>query len=41
MIGDINARKLVNEGVIILPTVLYGTEAWGTRSVEVRNVIFS
>ena len=33
----INAKKFLYEGVIV-PTVLYGTEAWGMRSAERRKV---
>ena len=33
----INAKKYLYEGVII-PTALYGAEAWGMRSAERRKV---
>ena len=33
----IKAKKCLHEGVIV-PTVLYGTEAWGKRSAERRKV---
>ena len=33
----INAEKCLYEGVIV-PTALYGAEAWGMRSVERRKV---
>ena len=32
-----NGHELSNEGVIV-PTALYGEEAWGMRSAERRNV---
>ena len=32
-----NAKKCLYEGVIV-PTVLYGPEVWGMRSVERRKV---
>ena len=35
----IKAKKCLYEGVIV-PTVLYGTEAWGMRSAERRKVNF-
>ena len=35
--GLIKAKKCLYKGVIV-PTVLYGTEAWGMRSVERRKV---
>ena len=37
--GDlgINAKKYLYEGVIV-PTALYGAEAWGMRSAERRKV---
>ena len=34
---EINAKKCLYEGVIV-PTVLYGAEAWGMRSAERRKV---
>ena len=34
---EIKAKKCLNEGVIV-PTVLYGAEAWGMRSAERRKV---
>ena len=34
----INAKKGLYEGVIIVPTALYGAEAWGMRSAESRTV---
>ena len=33
----INAKKCLYEGVIV-PTTLYGAEAWGMRSAESRKV---
>ena len=33
----INAKKYLYEGVIV-PTALYGTDAWGMRSAERRKV---
>ena len=33
----IKAKKCLYEGVIV-PTALYGAEAWGMRSVEKRKV---
>ena len=33
----IKAKKYVYEGVIV-PTALYGSEAWGMRSAERRKV---
>ena len=36
MIGD-KAKKCQNDGVIV-PTALYGAEAWGMRSAERRKV---
>ena len=33
----IKAKKCLNE-VVIVPTVLYGAEAWGMRSAERRKV---
>ena len=30
----IKAKKCLYEGVIVAPTALYGTEAWGMRSAE-------
>ena len=33
----IKAKKCLYEGVIV-PTALYGTEAWGMRSAERRKV---
>ena len=33
----IKAKKCLTEGVIV-PTVLYGAEAWGLRSAERRKV---
>ena len=33
----INAKKCLYEGVIV-PTVLYGAEAWGMKSAERRKV---
>ena len=33
----INAKKCLYEGVIV-PTALYGAEAWGMRSAERRKV---
>ena len=30
--------KYIYEGVIIVPTALYGAEAWGMRSAERRKV---
>ena len=33
----INAKKCLHEGVIV-PTALYGAEAWGMRSAERRKV---
>ena len=33
----INAKKCLYEGVIV-PTALYGTEAWGMRSADRRKV---
>ena len=33
----INAKKCLFEGVIV-PTALYGAEAWGMRSAERRKV---
>ena len=35
----IKAKKCLYEGVII-PTALYGAEAWGMRSVEIRKGMF-
>ena len=32
-----NVKKCLHEGVIV-PTALYGTEAWGMRSAERRKV---
>ena len=34
----IKAKKCLYEGVIIVPTALYGAEAWGIRSAERRKV---
>ena len=34
----IKATKCLYEGVIIVPTSLYGAEAWGMRSAESRKV---
>ena len=34
----INAKKCPYEGVIIVPTALCGSEAWGMRSAERRKV---
>ena len=34
----INAKKFVYERVIIVPTALYGAEAWGMRNDERRKV---
>ena len=34
----INAKKCIFEGVIIVPTALYGAEAWGMRNAERRKV---
>ena len=34
----IKAKKCLYEGVIIVPTALYGAEAWGMRSAERRKV---
>ena len=34
----IKAKKSLYEGVIIVPTALYGAEAWGMRSAERRKV---
>ena len=34
----IKAKKCLHEGVIIVPTPLYGAEAWGMRSAERRKV---
>ncbi len=33
----LNAKKTLNEGVIV-PTVLYGAEAWGLREAERRRL---
>ena len=33
----IKAKKCLHEGVIV-PTALYGAEAWGVRSAERRKV---
>ena len=33
----IQAKKFLYEGVVV-PTALYGAEAWGIRSSERRNV---
>ena len=33
-----NAKKCLYEGVIIVPTALYGAEALGMRSAERRKV---
>ena len=33
----IKAKKCLYEGVIV-PTALYGAEAWGMRSAEIRKV---
>ena len=33
----INAKNCLYEGVIIIPTALYGAEAWGMRSAERRK----
>ena len=35
----IKAKKCLYEGVIV-PTALYGAEAWGMRSAERRKVMF-
>ena len=35
---EIKAKKCLYEGVIIIPTALYGAEAWGMRSAERRKV---
>ena len=35
----INVKKCLYEGVIV-PTALYGAEAWGMRSAERRKVMF-
>ena len=35
---EIKAKKCLYEGVIIVPTALYGAEAWGSRSAERREV---
>ena len=34
----IKAKKCLDEGVIIVPTALYGAEAWGMTSAERRKV---
>ena len=34
----INAKKCLYEGVIIVPTALYGAEAWGMRTAERKKV---
>ena len=34
----IKAKKCLYEGVIIVPTALYGAEAWGMRRAERRKV---
>ena len=34
----IKTKKCLIEGVIIVPTALYGAEAWGMRSAERRKV---
>ena len=34
----IKANKCLSEGVIFVPTALYGAEAWGMRSAERRKV---
>ena len=34
----IKAKKCLHEGVIIVPTALYGAEAWGMRSAERSKV---
>ena len=34
----IKAKKCLYEGVIIVPTALYGAEAWGMRSAERKKV---
>ena len=34
----INAKQCLHEGVIIIPTALYGAEAWGMRSIDRRKV---
>ena len=34
---EINAKKCLYEGVILVPTALYGAEAWGMRSAERRK----
>ena len=34
----INVKKCLYEGVIIVPTALYGAEAWGMGSAERRKV---
>ena len=34
----IKGKKCLYEGVIIVPTALYGAEAWGMRSAERRKV---
>ena len=34
----IKVKKCLYEGVTIVPTVLYGAEAWGMRSAEKRKV---
>ena len=34
----INVKKSLYEGVIIVPTALYGTETWGMRSAERRKL---
>ena len=33
----IKAKKYLYEGIIIVPTALYGAEAWGMRSAERRK----
>ena len=33
-----NAKKYQYEGVISVPTLLYGAESWGMRSAESRKV---
>ena len=35
---EIKAKKCLYEGLIIVPTALYGAEAWGMRSAERRKV---
>ena len=33
-IGDNSQKESIYEGVIIVPTVLYGSDAWGVRSAK-------